>query len=303
MTSRQRKKERPAAHDLAGAGIVLVSASCYASNVILARIVYTAGGNPITLLTIRTLFFVAALALIIRLGRKPMRLDQRERYLSLALGVLIAGQSLAFYSSFRYIPVSLASLIQYTYPLLVSAGMWIVEREPLRPLTLGCLAAALAGLALALQVSAEALDPRGLALAGMGALGLATTVLVSNRILRRADSRRLTFHYSLTMAVIYLVVITAAGPVAVPAATEGRLALALVPVIYVGAVLGFFTAMTMIGPTRASLFSAAEPVFILALAAVALGERLSVIQVMGAALVIGALLAAQFGSARRAVRA
>ena len=33
----------------------------------------------------------------------------------------------------------------------------------------------------------------------------------------------------------------------------------------------------------------------LALAAVVLGERLSAIQVMGAALVIGALLAAQFG--------
>ena len=48
------------------------------------------------------------------------------------------------------------------------------------------------------------------------------------------------------------------------------------------------------------LESTAEPVLTLALAAVVLGERLSVIQVMGAALVIGALLAAQFGRARRA---
>jgi drug/metabolite transporter (DMT)-like permease len=56
--------------------------------------------------------------------------------------------------------------------------------------------------------------------------------------------------------------------------------------------IGFFIAISMIGPTRASLLSYAEPVIAAALGVIMLGELLVPLQIAGIALVIAALIGA-----------
>src|SRR3546814_14457321 len=84
--------------------------------------------------------------------------------------------------SIFYIPASLAVLIFYTFPLLVAVGARWTEGEPVGGTKLVGLAVAFAGLAIALGVELGDLDPRGIALAGMAAVGAAATMLAISRV-------------------------------------------------------------------------------------------------------------------------
>ena len=70
------------------------------------------------------------------------------------------------------------------------------------------------------------------------------------------------------------------------------------PVLYLISMLAFFTAVPMTGPSRAAMFSNAEPVFTLLLAAAVLGEVLTSLKLVGAGMVVGAIIIIQLARAR-----
>ena len=263
-------------------------------SIVLARLSYDGGVNPITLLTIRITFFLAALLLFLRLAGKPIRLQPRERYASLFLGAIVAMGSFGSYSSIEYIPVSLMVLILYTYPILVAVAMRFTAGERMTPIKVIALLTAFLGLALALQVAVQQKAPIGFAFAAMGAIGLTLTVLVSNRILRRTDSRRMTVHMSMTTTALYATALIATDSLSLPQTDIGWYALCIIPPLWVAAILTFFTGLPMIGPTRAATLGNMEPVLTILFAVLLLGEFLSNIQLLGAALVIGAVFLMQF---------
>ena len=216
-----------------GVGLVLISTICFAMSIVLARLSYDGGVNPITLLTIRITFFLAALLLFLRLAGKPIRLQPRERYASLFLGAIVAMGSFGSYSSIEYIPVSLMVLILYTYPILVAVAMRFTAGERMTPIKVIALLTAFLGLALALQVAVQQKAPIGFAFAAMGAIGLTLTVLVSNRILRRTDSRRMTVHMSMTTTALYATALIATDSLSLPQTDIGWYALCIIPPLWV----------------------------------------------------------------------
>ena len=285
--------ERDESRALLGLAILAVSVPCYAMSVIVARSVYEHGGNALACLLVRMGFFATALFIYFRVVNQSPWLPRRESIASLSLGILSAGQSFAYYKAFEYIPVSLAALLVYTYPPMVAVATRVMSREALTPVTIGALAAAFLGIALVLQVSFETLHPVGIACGMVAAIGMAVTTLISSRILVRADSRRMTLHIAISAFAIYLGAALATGGVAWPHGPAGWALLALLPLIYLVAALGWYTCLPMLGPMRASLMSNAEPVFTVAFAAVLLGEFLSPLQMAGAALIVGAIFAIQ----------
>ncbi|TAK41039.1 MAG: hypothetical protein EPO27_20030, partial [Betaproteobacteria bacterium] len=56
------------------------------------------------------------------------------------------------------------------------------------------------------------------------------------------------------------------------------------------AMVGFFVAISLIGPARATLFQYAEPLFTMATAFLLLGQALTALQIVGAVVVVGALV-------------
>lgn len=285
--------ERDESRVLLGLAILAVSVPCYAMSVIVARGVYEHGGNALACLTVRMGFFATALFVYFRVTGQSPWLPRRESIASLALGCLSALQSFAYYKAFEYIPVSLAALLVYTYPPMVAVATRVISRERLTPVTIGALAAAFAGIALVLQVSFATLHPIGIACGMTAAIGMAITTLISSRLLVRADSRRLTLHIAIAASAIYVGAALATGGASWPQGGTGWALLALLPMIYLVAALGWYTCLPMLGPMRASLMSNAEPVFTVAFAAVLLGEFLSSQQMAGAALIIGAIFAIQ----------
>jgi drug/metabolite transporter (DMT)-like permease len=285
-----------------GFALVVGATVAWSAQIVLAALIYDQGANPITILTFRAIAFAASLYLVMRWRGQPLRMAPRERYTSLGLGLLIGAQSFTYYSSIQYIPAGLAVLIFYTSPILVALAMRFVDNEPLTALKLGALVTAFLGLAIAFQVDPEALHPLGIAFAAFSAFGLATTIVVGSRVLRRADSRRMTLHMTAASSTVYAIVILGADLLVLPDSATGWALLGAMPVIYLVAMLAFFTAVPMIGPMRAAMVNNMEPITTILLAALLLGERLGLPQMAGAALVIGAILAMQLAT-RHAARA
>ena len=92
-------------------------------------------------------------------------------------------------------------------------------------------------------------------------------------------------------------------PMIFPETTLGWLYIFGAAISFTGGYLLFFIAATIIGSTRASLMSFAEPVLMIGVAAAVLGERLTIAQYLGIAVVLGSLWVMEFMQARSRKRA
>jgi drug/metabolite transporter (DMT)-like permease len=283
-----------------GVTIVVLAAMGFALSVMLARVVYDGGGTPAAIIGVRLTAVFIALSLYCWVTGTPVRLPPRVRYTALALGVLIAFQTLSIYASFRYIPISLSILIEYFYPLLVAIGMRIVAGEKLTVIKIGCIGVAVLGLSLILQVSFGKLDPNGIVLAAISAMALSVIIVTSNQLLRGIDSLRLMLHMQGAGSVAALLAFTATGTFILPTTPEGLAAVFAIPLFNGSALFAVFTAISMIGATKVSLSLTSEPIFVVALAVALLGEALIFEQAVGAVLIVGAIFAMQlWGVPRR----
>jgi drug/metabolite transporter (DMT)-like permease len=278
-----------------GAFFVILGAFGFAVGVVLTPFVYDAGTDPVTLVMCRAAGYALLLYLALRLFRRPRVLPPAVRYKALLLGAVFAVQSMCFFTSITLIPVSVAAIAEYTFPLQVALVSWALYGERIGLAKAFCFPAAFAGLWMALQVSGEGgIDSRGVALVVVGSMLLTVMVMFGDRIMGASDSRRVTLHTTATVAAIYatLFLVTELEP-AWPQTALGWGAMAASSLTYLTGMLGIFTGIAMIGPTRASILMNLEPIFTLALAMPILGEILTPIQLAGAALVIGAVVASQ----------
>lgn len=281
-----------------GLGCGVIAAFCFSMGVLLSPTVYAAGGGAATIVVVRLALILPAFTLFAVLTRHPIVLPPRQRLVAFGLGILTAFQTLIIFTSFRYIPISLAILIEYIYPLLVLLAMRVLFGEELTAARLVAMAVALVGLALALQVELRAAQPLGIFLAALSAVLVATRLIASSRFLRTADVIRLLIHMQVAGLAVVLPLFAALGQLQFPQTLEGMAALGGMAAFSGVGVFLSLKALTLIGPTRASMAQAMESVFTVTLAGVLLGESLTPQKMLGAAMVIGAVATIQILRAR-----
>lgn len=287
-----------------GVVLALGGAFGFSSGVMCAKLVYENGASPMTLIMSRAAGFALLLFMVLKALGRSAWLPPTERWKSVLLGLVFAVQSYCFFSSINLIPVPLAALTEYTYPIQTVLVMWLLRRERVGPARLACFFAAFAGLALALDagagVAGASLDMRGVALAVSASMLITVMVLFGSAIMGTVDSRRVTLHTTATVAVAYLLLF-ALTPLHTqwPVTPLGWVLLAASSVLYLGGMLGFFTGISLLGPTRAAMLGNAEPVLTVTLAGPVLGQVLNTRQWLGAALVVGAIFCMQLLELRR----
>ena len=82
------------------------------------------------------------------------------------------------------------------------------------------------------------------------------------------------------------------GDFVLPHTATGWVGFVATALLYAFAMIAFFIAVSLIGPTRSSLLCYAEPVVSAGLGVVLLGEALTLMQISGIVLVVGALVGA-----------
>jgi len=265
----------------------------------MAGLAYREGSDPLTVATARFILPTLALPLILWLTGARLTLPRRDGFAAMALGVVTAVYSLAILISIERLSVSLAVLIFFLFPLFTSLIVGVMGWERLTALTIGAAIVAFGGLALTLGVDIENLSALGVVYGLVGGLGLAAVSAVSARVIRSGDSRPVTLYLVGTATVVFIAMCLVRGDLKLPHSSDGWIGIAGTSLFYATGIVGYFAAIALIGPARATLYSYVEPLFTMTAAFIFLGELLQPLQIVGALIVVGALTAAGLAGLRR----
>jgi drug/metabolite transporter (DMT)-like permease len=283
-----------------GVGLLLLSALGFTISMLFANMAYKGGIDVHTTNAARYLATIVLLFLFQKIRGKKLGLPPRERYTSLALGVSVFMMGLGYLGATQYIPVSLACLLFYTFPVFVSVIARFTENEPITAVRLVAIIIAFIGLGLALEVhSLTNLNWPGVAFGFLSSFGCTTFVIVSSLSMRTADPQAINFHCLAAGTVFFAVFLFFTG---VPTGMIPCSVLSKLGVSSLALATGYitlFTGLEIIGPVKTSMLLNVEPILTITLAAIFLGERLGAIQLIGAAFVILGIILITGGSKKR----
>ena len=270
-------------HDEAtGIALVLLSTASYATLPILGKVAYGAGVETGPLLAWR--FTLGGLLLAFLGGGARLPLGQRVRLWGIGLVFML--NAFSYFVALRTVPASTAVLLVYSYPVMVTLLSAITGLEPLT--RRGVLAAVLAFAGCGLTARGTVTGGAAVLLVLLSAFCYASYVVLSGRFARDVPSAVVAAHLAQVGAVAAIPFALLEGNLALPPRADAWLSVLAIAVIStVVAVRAFISGMNRIGPARASVLSSLEVVMATGLAIVFLGERLSLTQLLGAALIVG----------------
>ncbi len=281
-------------HKSLGFALVLAAAVFISFSNVLAPLVYDLATNVESLLVLRLVIFLMLCGLWLRLQNIAFKLQPGELRHCIIAGLFYNAGSACLMAAFDFIPVSLAVLIFYAFPLLTSLGESAWDRRRPAPVQLACLLAALIGLAVCLHVGFEQLNMTGLVFAALAALGVASAYLWSGRKLNRLPPALMTFYMAASGLVLVTGILVLRQAWVLPPAEAVAIGVTLAAALaFAIAFFCMFAAVTFIGPARSAMIMNLEPVITVGLAVLLLAEVLTLHQVFGAALVIAAVFASQ----------
>ncbi|WP_116136161.1 DMT family transporter [Trinickia diaoshuihuensis] len=276
-----------------GALLVALSASAFGAMAIFGRYAYAGGTDVLGLLTLR--FVIGGTLLAAIACRRGVRWP-RGRALAgiVAMGALgYVGQSLCYFVALQHAQASLVALLLYLYPAFVTvlAALWLGER--LTRVKAAALVLCLAGCAV--MVGGGHGEPLGIGLGLAAAVVYSLYIVAGARLTRGVDPLATTAVVCLSAAAVFcgvsIVRASLGMPPHLPATALAWAALGAIALVStVTAMLAFFAGLTRLGAARTSMLSTLEPVVTVVLAAVLLGERLTLVQWCGGAAVLAAVL-------------
>jgi len=281
--------------------MALASATFLGFNTALARLAYDGGSNPGTVVFVRIVVTTAVVALLIGLTRRRFFLSRSAILPVFGVAFSVVLQGAAYLSSVAYIPVGLAVLLFYTYPLMVAAASSIVDKQKIERGRLIAFLVAFCGIGLAVGPSFNVLDWRGIALALLGGFGVMSIFMCTGAALKHAKPVSISFYSNLFAIPMITVVMMALDGYQAPTTTTGMAGLLGVCIFYALAILIQYVAIHTIGKTLTALLSNVEPLVSIAAGALLLGEVLSGIQYMGGLTVVSALVVSDWMARRSAV--
>lgn len=280
---------------------LLLVALMMGSNHVAARIAFNSGVDVATAVTVRSLITASVLAVLIVSQRVPLAFTARHKRFLPAIGLLVGVQSLCLYSAVARLPVVLALLAFNTYPLWTALWDRLLYKNKPERATLLAMPIILIGLCLALDVfgAASGLGAAGqwarigsgVAFAMTAAATFGLALVFTQHEAGALDGRLRTASTMLTTGIIALGVVALQGGFHLPQATSGWWGLAALTFLYGTAFTIMFTVLPSLGVAGNSAIMNVEPVFALVLAWLVLGQSIASIQVVGALVVVGTVIA------------
>ena len=271
----------------------LVAATAFGVCDTLVKLVLAAGIDVQTLALIRGVVGVVILFVYLRLSATPAPASARQRAFALALGVLFAGIVYGLFEAIDRITVPVAVLSYFIYPLLTAIGgaLFGVERIGWQGMATAVLA--FCGLALTIEAYPQHLSLAGLSFALGAALCRAAFLLIARRELQQLDPRLTTWYSLLSSTAIFAV--AAIATLNWPASQDvgGWLLAGVVGVGTAIAILTLYMSTIRIGPFRSALIMNLEPLLATVLSVPLLGQVITPVQALGAAIMLAALAAFQ----------
>lgn len=275
-----------------GVALILLSATGFAFIPIFAIYAYEGGANVTSLLFFR--FLIAALCFFTYLIMKEKKISVRKeniKYLVLLGGVFYTLQSSLYFSAVKYIPISLAVLIFYAYPVFVAIISSLVDKEKLSKQIVYSIGLSFLGLAMVLGTSFGSVNLYGILLALGAGVSYTGYLILGNRVMKDSPALETSAFICLFAAISLAVMGFSSGNLTLQLTTQAWLATVGVSLCCtVLAIFTLFRGMELIGSTRTAILSMVEPLITILLSAILFGERMTWLQVLGGLTVLGGAL-------------
>jgi drug/metabolite transporter (DMT)-like permease len=284
---------------VAGLAIAVVAAMTFGMSGPFVKPLLEAGWSPGAAVTVRALvggIVLAPVAVVVLRGRWSALWRARRRVLALAL-VGVAGTQLAYFAAIERIPVGTGILIEYMAPLLLVVFVWVRTRKVPGAVVLFGSVFALIGLTLVVSPSGEdSFDLLGLTFAVVAMVGAAIYYVVAAQTDDGLPAVALA-SAGLIVGGVALALVGLTGIIPFTA-TFGSVQLFggqvawWIPLLIVGvlatavAYATSITASQLLGSRLASFAGLLEVVAATFYAWLLLGEQLTVLQLVGGALIL-----------------
>ncbi|MBM6593525.1 EamA family transporter [Microvirga pudoricolor] len=275
----------------AGSLFALGSAALYGLNIVFARVAALEGANGPTIVVYRVLLMLALMGVALGFLRRPLAVARGEGFPIVVFGLSTAMLGLCYVSSVAFIPVTVAAVIFYAYPVLIVLASPFVEKTRLTLPLMAVVLAALTGVVLVVGPVFDGLDWRGVAMAFGAAIACAVQFFVAARTPRTDPLAKVFWGHVIVLPTALLVGV-------VTGQLGGPAMLALAPfavfVTVAGYVVGFLlqiAALARIAPVAAGIIYCLEPVVAALISVAVLGEALTPVQAAGGLLVLAAIVA------------
>jgi drug/metabolite transporter (DMT)-like permease len=262
------------------------------------KIVFAAGMDVMTMVSLRGVLVVAFMFAWLRIQPPPIWHTHRQRLIAWVLGILFAGTMFGLMQAISLLPVSIAILAYFAYPLLTGIAGGITGVDRLGWPSLLTAVAAFLGLTLMLGVEFNHLSGAGIAWA-LGAAGTRTVSLLMTRAyLNGADPRLTTWYSMLPSTLLFLTGSALAADWHMPGSLTGWAAFAGTGVGSTLSTMLIYLSTNRIGPFRTAIIMNLEPLVTTILSILLLREALTPLQALGAAVMLVSLSVFQFVRAR-----
>lgn len=289
----------PARTASAGAVMLLGSAACFGLNIPFARLAAALGVPGPHLVVFRVAVMLALLSALAAASRLSLRVAARERPALLALALVSALLGLAYISSVSFIPVGIAVLIFYTFPLLIVAATPFVDGTRLPASQVAACVVAFAGIALAIGPGLGVLDWRGLALAGLASCAAVVQFFLAARAPGGGGVTTIFWIHATILPVCIAIAAVFGGSVQLANFEAAAAPVGWTTLFYLTGVVLQFRGLSQSTAAAAGLVYCLEPIVAVSFAAWLLGERLSPVQYLGGALVLLAVGVSMLSSHKR----
>ena len=269
-----------------------IAAATYGMNPLFALPLYETGMDPDSVLFFRYLFAIPLLGVMLKARGRTFRLKRGEVPPLLAMGLLVAVSSLTLFQSYNFMDAGIASTLLFVYPIMVALIMAFVFKEKLTLQTVLCIALALGGIGLLYKTAdGSTLSLTGTALVMVSALSYAVYIVgINQSSLKHVATLKVTFYVLLFGVTLFLGRILYGGDLILPEKWYlwgNLIALAVFPTAI--SFLCTTGAIQYIGSTPTAILGALEPVTAILFGITVFGERLTLRESLGLALIITAV--------------
>jgi drug/metabolite transporter (DMT)-like permease len=281
---------------LAGILLALAAASFYGFIPASTRLAFEHGVSVLDVALFRTSVMIPAMVIIARIARMPLVIPPHLRRLFIGQALATFLISTGYLASVTFIPVGLAVILFYTYPVIIVLAAPLVEGTRLNAAKLAIVLIAFAGLALAIGPRFDTLNLIGVALALLGAVSVAAQFFTARKLGAglAAPVMAVYVHAAIWPAILILALYFGGGTLSLltPAGLSGAglAGLVMVGVCYVFAYGLHMASLAAAPASTVAPFFNWEPILSIIMAGVFLGERLKPMEYAGGGLVLLALV-------------
>ncbi len=268
---------------------VILSSACFGTLPLLTMLSYSGGANVVTILAFR--FCIASLIIWPYLWWTKTKIIVTLKQLGIFVIMAIFGygvMAVTYFTSLYYIPSSMAAMIMFVYPVVVTYLSAVLLKSPITRAKIVALGLVSVGAISMTWGGKLAFHPVGVLLALISALFYALYIVyLGSPYTFNQEPKVLTAFIILFSAIFFTALGLIQGSLIFELgaiAWEAIIVMAIISTVF--AIMAFYSGVQKIGPSLAAIISTVEPVTALILGMVIFAERLSYQQWFGVLLII-----------------